>query len=93
MEEAVERRIRLERVRHELADRAAALLGAYEGIHQRLGEIDAVLAGWTDQAANRGQAWPRPAQHAEAPQPAPPTVLHAQRPSRRRWLPWQREAA
>lgn len=46
MEEALERRARLEQVRHELAERAAALLVAYEGIHQRLAEIDAALAGW-----------------------------------------------
>lgn len=83
MEEAVERRMRLERVRHELADRATALLSAYEGIYQRLGEIDTVLAGWTDQAANRGQAWPVPAQ-------APPGKVALRE---RRRIPWRREAA
>ncbi|MEX2108299.1 MAG: hypothetical protein WD827_05390 [Solirubrobacterales bacterium] len=118
MEEAVERRARLEQVRHELADRAGALLLAYEGINQRLGEIDAALAGWTDQTG-RTQFGPGPtpavpgrvtlrerqrisvpydealaSTHTEIVQPLPPpVVLHPQRSGRRRWLPWQREAA
>jgi hypothetical protein len=105
MEEAVERRMRLEQLRHELADRASALLLSYEAINQRLGEIDAVLAGWTEQVGSRGQVGPgqpsaalgrvtlRERQRISVPYDKALVAFHAQRPSRRRWLPWRREAA
>jgi hypothetical protein len=44
LQEALERRACLERVRRELADRAAALGAAYEAINRQLWAVDAALA-------------------------------------------------
>jgi hypothetical protein len=47
LEEALERRLRLEQVRRELADRASTIATAYEAISQQLWAIDAVLGGFS----------------------------------------------
>jgi hypothetical protein len=113
-EEAEERRLRLERLRAELGERARALAGAYAAILGQLAGIEAALAGeplGPDGQASRAEAGrvaaikmtlrerqridltgELPTQLHEAV-PIPRQPQPQQRIRRRRWLPWQREAA
>lgn len=107
--EAAERRLRLERLRVDLAERAEALSGAYAAIVEQLAALEAALAeerrgaeeaaGGDSQRLARIRMTLRERQRMELSselpaQPAPPFPLIPQdRSRRRRWLPWQREAA
>jgi len=54
-EEAMRRQVHLEQLRHELAERAAALAFSYNSILEELGAIDRMLAGEADGLAGQGE--------------------------------------
>lgn len=56
VEEAIERRTRLEQLHSELASRAAALGVAYEAIGEQLTAVEAALSGWVAGSGFAAQA-------------------------------------